>query len=119
MVRAKLNTCSAMVRENRNSGVVVASIRKSPRKVRNDSFIRLYLLQWKGKLPHYGRSTSRICCKHTLTIYIYICTHKMSKEMQHWYLDFIARSLYMFRAFSIPIIRSSITVVDSHWYNIM
>jgi hypothetical protein len=41
MVRAKLNTCSAMGRENRNSGVVVASIRKSPRKVRNNSFISL------------------------------------------------------------------------------
>jgi hypothetical protein len=33
--------------------------------------------------------------------------------MQHQYLDFIARSLYMFRVLSVPIIRT-ITVVDSH-----
>jgi hypothetical protein len=31
---------------------------------------------------------------------------------------FIARSLYMFRALSAPIISSTITAVDSHWYNI-
>jgi hypothetical protein len=31
-------------------------------------------------------------------IYIYIYTPEMSNKMQHLYLDFIARSLYMFRA---------------------
>jgi hypothetical protein len=41
----------------------------------------------------------------------------MSKKIQHNF-DFIGRSLYMFRALSVPIIRSTITVVDSHWYNI-
>jgi hypothetical protein len=42
----------------------------------------------------------------------------MSNRMQHYYLDFIVRSLYMFRVLSVPIIRSTITVFDSHWYNI-
>jgi hypothetical protein len=41
----------------------------------------------------------------------------MSNKMQH-NLDYIARSFYMFRALSVPIIRSTVTVVDSHWYNI-
>jgi hypothetical protein len=45
-------------------------------------------------------------------------THKMSNKMQHQYLDFIARSLYMFRALSVSTIRSKMTVADSHWYNI-
>jgi hypothetical protein len=31
---------------------------------------------------------------------------------------FITRSLYMFRALSTPIIRSILTAVYSHWYNI-
>jgi hypothetical protein len=31
---------------------------------------------------------------------------------------FITRPLYMFRALSVPIIRSTLTTVDSHWYNI-
>jgi hypothetical protein len=43
----------------------------------------------------------------------------MSNKMQHQYLDFIARSLYMFRELSVPIIRSTIAVVDSHWYNML
>jgi hypothetical protein len=30
---------------------------------------------------------------------------------------FIERSLHMFRALSAPIIRSTLTAVDSHWYN--
>jgi hypothetical protein len=50
-------------------------------------------------------------------IVFYKYTHKISNKMQHQYLDFIARSLYMFREFSVPIIRSTITVVGSHWYN--
>jgi hypothetical protein len=41
---------------------------------------------------------------------------QISNKMQQWYLGFIARSLYMFRALSTPIIRSTITAVDSHWY---
>jgi hypothetical protein len=32
---------------------------------------------------------------------------------------FITRSLYMFQALSVPIIRSTLTAVDSHWYNIL
>jgi hypothetical protein len=38
--------------------------------------------------------------------------------MQHQYLDFIARSLYMFWELSVPVISSTITVADSNWYNI-
>jgi hypothetical protein len=41
----------------------------------------------------------------------------MSNKMQHKYLDFIARSLYMFRVISVPFIRSAITAVDSHLYS--
>jgi hypothetical protein len=48
----------------------------------------------------------------------YTYTHKMSNEIQHWYLEFIAISLHMFRVISVPIIRSTITAVDSQWYNI-
>jgi hypothetical protein len=48
----------------------------------------------------------------------YKYTHKISNKMQHQYLDFIARSLYMFQVLSVPIISSTITAVDSHWYNI-
>jgi hypothetical protein len=32
---------------------------------------------------------------------------------------FIARSLYLFEAFSVPIIRSTITAFDSHWCNML
>jgi hypothetical protein len=38
--------------------------------------------------------------------------------MKLQYLDFIARSLYMFGVLSVPITRSTITAVDSHCYNI-
>jgi hypothetical protein len=31
---------------------------------------------------------------------------------------FITRSLYMFRALSVPIIKSTLSAVGSHWYNI-
>jgi hypothetical protein len=31
---------------------------------------------------------------------------------------FITRLLYMFRALSVPIIRSTLTVIDSHWCNV-
>jgi hypothetical protein len=47
-----------------------------------------------------------------------VYTHKMSNKMQHEYLDFIKKSLFMFRVLSVPIIRSTITAVDNHWYNI-
>jgi hypothetical protein len=50
-------------------------------------------------------------------IVFYICI-KASNKMQQQYLGFIARSLYMFRALSVPIIRSTITPVDSHWYKL-
>jgi hypothetical protein len=53
-----------------------------------------------------------------LCIVFYKYTHKMSNNMQ-LNLDFIARSVYMFRALSAPIVRITITVVDSHWYNIL
>jgi hypothetical protein len=49
-------------------------------------------------------------------IVFYVCIQTSNKIQQ--YLGFIARSLYMFRALSAPIIRSTITAVDSHWYNI-
>jgi hypothetical protein len=39
--------------------------------------------------------------------------------MQYNYLDFIARSLYMFRVLSLPVIKSTITAVDNHWYNML
>jgi hypothetical protein len=42
----------------------------------------------------------------------------MSNEMQHYYLDPTARPLYMFLVLFVPITRSTITAVDSHWYNI-
>jgi hypothetical protein len=42
----------------------------------------------------------------------------MSNKIQHYHLDFIAKSLYMFRVLSVPIIRRTIIVVDSYWYNI-
>jgi hypothetical protein len=32
---------------------------------------------------------------------------------------FITRSLYMFQALSVPIIRSTLTAVDSHWFNML
>jgi hypothetical protein len=32
---------------------------------------------------------------------------------------FIARSLYMFQALSVPIIRSTLTAFDSHWCNML
>jgi hypothetical protein len=51
-------------------------------------------------------------------VVFYKYTHKMSNEMQLYYLDFIARSLYMFLVLRVPIIRSTITAVDSHWYTI-
>jgi hypothetical protein len=42
----------------------------------------------------------------------------MFNKMQHKYLDFIIRSLYMFQVLSVPIIRSTVTVVDSHWHKV-
>jgi hypothetical protein len=39
--------------------------------------------------------------------------------MQQWYLGFIARSFYMFWVLSTTIIRSLLTAVDSHWYNVL
>jgi hypothetical protein len=50
----------------------------------------------------------------SLNIYV----HEMSNKKHHQYLDFIARSLPLFRVLSVPIIRSTITVFDSHWYNV-
>jgi hypothetical protein len=44
---------------------------------------------------------------------------QISNKMQQQYLGFIARSLYMFPALSAPIIRSKITAVGSHWYNML
>jgi hypothetical protein len=46
-------------------------------------------------------------------IVFYKYTHKMSNKMQNQYLDFIARSLYMFRELSLPIITNTVTAVDS------
>jgi hypothetical protein len=56
------------------------------------------------------------------------CQREVTKNVLHMYTNiqqdatmvycFITRSLYMFRALSASIIKSTLTAVDSHWYNI-
>jgi hypothetical protein len=63
-------------------------------------------------------------CRH---IKIQTTGNHPKERMQHMYTGiqqdatmvscFITRSLYMFRALSVPIIRSTLTAVDSHWHN--
>jgi hypothetical protein len=114
-----INTFNSLSVSGKNYNNYEENIRRQQKKFRRprpDAW-DLCVTSWDYNQYLTKANTSNyITVKHC---HQYVYTHKMSNKMQHQYLDFITRSLYMFRVLSVPIIRSTITAVDSHWYNML